>query len=83
MTLAALAFGATAVIFAVGLHSSLSRAAAAQNLTATVPVQIQQNGSGNGPQQPRRAPARRRRRPPRSSPRWPRSLRAQPGTAHR
>ena len=31
VTLAAIAFGATAVIFAFGLHSSLSRAAASQN----------------------------------------------------
>ncbi|HTR91756.1 MAG TPA: FtsX-like permease family protein [Trebonia sp.] len=49
VTLAALAFGATAVIFAVGLHSSLSRAAAAQELTTTVPVQMQWNGLGLGP----------------------------------
>jgi putative ABC transport system permease protein len=82
VTLAALAFGATAVIFAVGLNSSLSRAAAAQNLTATAPVQIQQNGGGNGPQQAG---------PGNGSPRAPSAaqfaamtalLRAQPGTAH-
>jgi putative ABC transport system permease protein len=48
VTLAAIAFGATAVIFAVGLHSSLSDARAAQTLSATVPVQVQQN---NGPNQ--------------------------------
>jgi putative ABC transport system permease protein len=81
VTLAALAFGATAVIFAVGLDSSLSRAATAQNLTATAPVQIQQNGSGNGPQQAA----------PGGSPQAPSAaqfaamtalLRAQPGTAH-
>ena len=46
MTLAAIAFGATAVIFAFGLSSSLSRAAASQTLSATVPVQIQQFGPG-------------------------------------
>jgi putative ABC transport system permease protein len=51
VTLAAIAFGATAVIFAFGLHSSLSRAAASQTLSATVPVQIQQFGPGAGPQQ--------------------------------
>jgi putative ABC transport system permease protein len=48
VTLAAIAFGATAVIFAVGLHSSLSAARAAQTRSATVPVQVQQN---NGPNQ--------------------------------
>src|SRR5262249_57504033 len=48
-TLAAVAFGATAVIFAVGLNSSLSRAAQSQELTATVPVQVQEFGPGGGP----------------------------------
>ncbi len=51
VTLAAIAFGATAVIFAFGLNSSLSRAAASQTRSATVPVQIQQFGPGAGPQQ--------------------------------
>jgi putative ABC transport system permease protein len=51
VTLAAVAFGATAVIFAVGLHSSLARAAAAQSQSATVPVQLQQTGNGAGPNQ--------------------------------
>jgi putative ABC transport system permease protein len=51
VSLAAIAFGATAVIFAFGLHSSLSRAAASQTLSATVPVQVQQFGPGAGPQQ--------------------------------
>jgi putative ABC transport system permease protein len=51
VSLAAIAFGATAVIFAFGLHSSLSRAAASQTLSGTVPVQIQQFGPGAGPQQ--------------------------------
>ncbi|TVY99953.1 ABC transporter permease [Trebonia kvetii] len=74
VTLAALAFGATAVIFAVGLHSSLSRAAVAQELTTTVPVQIQQNGPGAGPQQgPSGAQLSA----------LDAALRAQPGTAHR
>jgi putative ABC transport system permease protein len=49
VTLAAVAFGATAVIFAVGLSSSLGRAAAAQSQSATVPVQIQWYGNGAGP----------------------------------
>jgi putative ABC transport system permease protein len=48
VTLAAVAFGATAVIFAFGLSSSLSRAAASQSLSATVPVQILAVG-GTGP----------------------------------
>jgi putative ABC transport system permease protein len=51
VSLAAIAFGATAVIFAFGLHSSLSRAAASQTLSATVPVQIQPFGPGAGPQE--------------------------------
>jgi putative ABC transport system permease protein len=51
VSLAAIGFGATAVIFAIGLHSSLSRAEAAQNLTTTVPVQIQEFQPGAGPQQ--------------------------------
>ena len=48
VTLAAVAFGATAVIFAFGLSASLSRAAASQSLSATVPVQIVAVG-GKGP----------------------------------
>ena len=51
VTLAAVAFGATAVIFAVGLGASLSRAAASQSQSATVPVQIQEDGNGAGPNQ--------------------------------
>ena len=51
VTMAAVAFGATAVIFAVGLGSSLSRAAASQSQSATVPVQIQQIGNVAGPNQ--------------------------------
>jgi putative ABC transport system permease protein len=51
VTLAAIAFGATAVIFAVGLHSSLSNARDAQSLAATVPVQVWQNNQGPGPGQ--------------------------------
>jgi putative ABC transport system permease protein len=49
VTLAAIAFGATAVIFAVGLHASLARAAASQEHTATIPVYVQQSGPGRGP----------------------------------
>jgi putative ABC transport system permease protein len=51
VTLAAVAFGATAVIFAVGLHSSLARAAAAQSQSGTVPVQLQETFNGAGPNQ--------------------------------
>ena len=51
VTLAALAFGATAVIFAFGLSSSLNRAAQSQSLSANVPVQIQEFGPGGGPGQ--------------------------------
>jgi putative ABC transport system permease protein len=49
VTLAAIAFGATAVIFAIGLHYSLGQARASQTLTATVQAQIQQNNQGAGP----------------------------------
>ena len=51
VTLAAIAFGSTAVIFAVGLHSSLTDARNAQTLAATVPVLVQQNSPGPGPNQ--------------------------------
>ena len=51
VTLAAIAFGATAVIFAFGLNAALSRAAASQTHSASAPVQIQQFGPGAGPQQ--------------------------------
>jgi len=51
VSLAAIAFGATAVIFAFGLSASLSRAAGIQTLSATVPVEIQQDGPGAGPNQ--------------------------------
>ncbi len=75
VSLAAIAFGATAVIFAFGLHSSLGRAADAQTLSTTVPVQIWANGPGTGagPQQwPDAA----------QDAAVPAALRAQPGTAH-
>jgi putative ABC transport system permease protein len=48
VTLAAVAFGATAVVFAIGLSSSLGRAEQAQTLSATVPVQVVQNSPGAG-----------------------------------
>jgi len=51
VSLAAIAFGATAVIFAFGLHSALGRAETSQTHSATAPVQIQQFGPGAGPQQ--------------------------------
>jgi putative ABC transport system permease protein len=51
VTLAAVAFGATAVIFAFGLSSSLSRAAASQSLSATIPVRVEPFGPGDGPAQ--------------------------------
>jgi putative ABC transport system permease protein len=51
VSLAAIAFGATAVIFAFGLSASLHRAASIQTLSATVPVEIQQFGPGGGPNQ--------------------------------
>jgi putative ABC transport system permease protein len=47
VTLAAITFGATAVIFGFGLSSSLNRAAQAQTSSATAPVRIEQNAPGN------------------------------------
>jgi putative ABC transport system permease protein len=70
VSLAAIAFGATAVIFAFGLNSSLTRAAQSQTHSATVPVQIQE--SQNGPQSPSTA----------QTAAVTAVLRAQPGTAH-
>jgi putative ABC transport system permease protein len=70
VTLAAIAFGATAVIFAVGLQSSLSAARAAQTQAATVPVQVQQNtGPNQVPTAAQFAAATA-------------AINAQPGTAH-
>ena len=76
VALAAVAFGATAVIFAFGLSSSLSRAAASQSLSATVPVQVQQVG-GKGPGGPPvQSPG------PAQNAAMTAALRAQPGTLH-
>jgi putative ABC transport system permease protein len=73
VTLAAVAFGATAVIFAFGLQSSLGRAYAGQSLTGTVPVQVAEFGPhlgpGQGPSAAQFAAAAA-------------AVRAQPGTAH-
>jgi putative ABC transport system permease protein len=53
VTLFAIAFGATAVIFAIGLTTSLNRVQADGTQSATVPVQIQWDGPGQaaGPDQ--------------------------------
>jgi putative ABC transport system permease protein len=73
VTLAAIAFGATAVIFAFGLNSSLSRAAASQTHSATVPVRVEQSGPGSAPgQMPSAA----------QDAAVAAALRAQPGTLH-
>jgi putative ABC transport system permease protein len=73
VTFAAIAFGATAVIFAFGLTSSLSRAAASQRHTATIPVRVEQFGQGDGPQQ---LPSAAQDAAAAAA------LRAQPGTRH-
>jgi putative ABC transport system permease protein len=73
VTFAAIAFGATAVIFAFGLTSSLSRAAASQRHTATIPVRVEQFGLGDGPQQ---LPSAAQDAAAAAA------LRAQPGTRH-
>jgi putative ABC transport system permease protein len=49
VTLAAISFGATAVIFAFGLSASLNRAAQAQTYSQTSPVRIVPFGPGNAP----------------------------------
>jgi putative ABC transport system permease protein len=73
VTLAAIAFGAIAVIFAFGLSSSLSRAAASQSHSGTIPVQVEPFGPGGGPgQMPTAA----------QDAAVPAALRAQPGTRH-
>jgi putative ABC transport system permease protein len=46
VTLFAIAFGASAVIFAVGLSTSLTRVQQTLTQYSTVPVQVQQNGPG-------------------------------------
>jgi putative ABC transport system permease protein len=74
VTLAAVAFGATAVIFAVGLHSSLNNAKEAQTLSATVPVQVQETGPQSGPGQSSAAAAQFAAASA--------AISAQPGTAH-
>ena len=73
VSLAAIAFGATAVIFAFGLSDSLGRAAGIQTLSATVPVEVQQGGPGGGPNQ---VPTVAQDAAVTAA------LRAQPGTAH-
>jgi putative ABC transport system permease protein len=75
VTLASIAFGATAVIFAFGLTASLNRAAQAADLTATVPVQVQPFGPGGGAG-PGGAPSATQDAAVTAA------LRAQPGTAH-
>jgi putative ABC transport system permease protein len=79
VTLAAITFGATAVIFAFGLNAGLGRAAQAQTHSATAPVLIQQNSGpgGNGPATgPPPAPDAAQFAQLTSA------LNAQPGTAH-
>lgn len=49
VSLVAIALGTCAVIFAFGLSSSLGRAAASQDHSDTVQVQVQQNGNGSPP----------------------------------
>jgi putative ABC transport system permease protein len=88
VSLAAVAFGATAVIFAFGLSSSLSRAEASQSLSATAPVEIGDYGpgTGNGP-----GPGPGKGGPANAAPSLPdaaqdaalaAALHAQPGTLH-
>jgi len=73
VALAAIVFGATAVIFAFGLSSSLSRAEASQTHSATIPVRVEPFGPGTGPGQ---APSAAQDAAVAAT------LRAQPGTRH-
>jgi len=75
VTLAAVAFGATAVIFAFGLSSSLSRAAASQTHSGTIQVEVQPFGPGRGAG-PFQSPGAAQDAAAEAV------LRAQPGTAH-
>jgi putative ABC transport system permease protein len=72
VSLAAIAFGATAVIFAFGLNSSLGRAEQSQTHAATVPVVMQPDPGPGRPQGPS----------PAQDAAMTAVLRAQPGTAH-
>ena len=54
-TLAAIMFGVTAVVFAIGLNSTLAKAEEGQSLAATAPVQV---FLGNGNPQPGSGPDR-------------------------
>jgi len=72
VTLAAVLFGATAVVFAVGLDSSVNRVANAQSLASTEPVQVgfvsADGGAGTGSASAQHTLAA--------------ALRASPGTRH-
>jgi putative ABC transport system permease protein len=78
VTLVAIAFGATAVIFAFGLSSGLGRAAQAQTHSATAPVLIEWQGpsQGNGPQSGPQTPTAAQFAKLTST------LNSRPGTAH-
>jgi putative ABC transport system permease protein len=75
VTLVAVAFGATAVIFAFGLHSSLARAQASSDHSATAPVRVEQFGPSKGPGD-QGAPSAAQDNTVTAA------LRAQPGTEH-
>ena len=68
-TLAAVMFGVTAVVFAVGLNSTLSKAEDGQSLANTAPVQV---FLANGNPQPGSGPAKTMAA----------AIRAEPGTLH-
>ena len=78
VTLVAVAFGATAVIFAFGLHSSLSRAQASSDHSATAPVRVEQFGPGpvSGKGGPEQGPSAAQDKAVTTA------LRGQPGTEH-
>jgi putative ABC transport system permease protein len=76
VTLFAIAFGATAVIFAFGLTTALNRVQADGTQAATVPVQIQWNGPGTAAGPDQSYPSQAQDNVVTSA------LAAQPGTAH-
>jgi putative ABC transport system permease protein len=79
VTLAAIAFGSCAVIFAFGLSSALGRAAQTQTHSATAPVTVVDQGPANGSAAPGNGPPVPTTA---QSTQLMSALNAQPGTAH-
>jgi putative ABC transport system permease protein len=83
VTVAAILFGTTAVIFAAGLDSSLNKAANGESHATSEQVQLGlPAGSGPGIVKGSRSPGRRPPPPPALDRKVEAALRAQPGTLH-